>query len=127
MASSLEARSPFLDHHLMEFAARLETRHKRRGRTGKVALRRLARGWLPDEVIDRPKRGFGVPMANWLRGELRPLARELLTDATARRRGWFRPDSVDHLLGAHDRGDDHSTRIWNLLVLEAWSRRWLDA
>lgn len=126
MAASLEARSPFLDHHLMELAARLDVRHKRRGRRGKIALRRIAQGWLPDQVIDRPKRGFGVPMASWLRSDLRPLARELLTDATAQRRGWFRPDAVATLLREHDGGRDHSTRIWNLLVLEAWSRRWLD-
>lgn len=127
MAHSLEARSPFLDHELMEFAASLPPRFKVRGRTGKWALKQLARGWLPDEVIDRRKQGFGVPMAAWLRGELRDLAHDLLTDAVATGRGWFEPASVISLLDEHAAGLDHSTRIWNLLVFEAWHRRFIDA
>ncbi len=131
MAFGLEARSPLLDHQLMEYAASLPSRLKihRSGRryTGKYLLKRVARGVLPDEVIDRPKRGFGVPMAAWLRGELRDLSHDMLTDAVARGRGYFRPESIARLLAQHDAGIDHAARIWNLLQLELWHRRFIDA
>jgi len=127
MANSLEARSPFLDHHLMEWAAHLPTQLKvRRGRT-KYLLKRAVAPWLPTEIIDRPKMGFAVPLGRWLRGELRDLAWSVLTDQTARSRGLFRPEAVTDLLQRHARGDDESHRIWTLIQFELWHRHWLDA
>ena len=127
MRHSLEGRSPLLDHVLMEHAAALPSAWKVQGRRTKVLLKDVARGWLPDQVIDRPKMGFGVPIAGWLRGELRDASRDLLTDATARSRGWFDPAAVVALLDEHDAGVDHSPRLWALLMLEQWHRTWLDS
>ena len=127
MAYSLEARSPLLDHELMEFAASLPPEWKLRGREKKVGLRRAMRGRLPDEILDGPKQGFQVPLAEWLRGELRPLAHEVLLDSTARERSYFNPGYVRELLDQHaTRQADHSRGLWALLVFELWHRDAVD-
>jgi asparagine synthase (glutamine-hydrolysing) len=122
MANSLEARSPFLDHHLMEWAAGLPIGLKVRNGETKLLLKRAVRPWLPEEILNYPKQGFGVPLASWLRGELRELAFDVLTDATARGRGLFRPAVVRNLLHRHIAGADHGLRLWTLLQLELWYR-----
>ena len=123
MAYSLEARSPLLDHELMEWAAALPAKAKIRGTQKKVALRAALRGWVPDDILDAPKRGFQPPIADWFRGELRPFAEELLLDETARERGLFRPDVVRGLLGRHtENRQDNSQALWTLAVLELWLR-----
>ena len=126
MACSLEARAPFLDHHLMEWAAGLPTRLKVQSGKTKVLLKGAVAPWLPSELITRGKQGFGVPLASWLRSDLRELSRDLLTDTTARSRGLFRPDAVSGLLNEHDEGHDHSTRIWALIQFELWHRNFID-
>ncbi|NJC74322.1 hypothetical protein HC031_32110 [Planosporangium thailandense] len=126
MAVSLEARAPLLDHKVIEWAAGLPAHLKVRGRETKYLLKRAVADWLPAEVINRPKMGFGVPLGNWLRTELRNLARDVLTDATARGRGLFRPDAVAALLDQHDAGIDHSGRIWALMQFELWHRTFVD-
>jgi len=127
MANSLEARSPFLDHEFMEFCAALPAGFKLRGTVKKRILKRAVRGLLPDEVIDRPKMGFGVPIDHWLRQELRPLAEEVLLDTTARQRGYFHHDVVARLLDEHVRGvGAWQYQIWNLLMLELWHRMFID-
>ncbi|MBB5870808.1 asparagine synthase (glutamine-hydrolyzing) [Allocatelliglobosispora scoriae] len=126
MAYSLEARSPLLDHRLMEWAAGLPSSWKVRGGTTKWLLRRAVAPWLPADHIRRPKRGFGVPMAQWLRTDLRDLSRDLLTDETAVGRGLFRPEVVRLLLAEHAEGQDHATRLWSLMQFELWARTWLD-
>ena len=127
MAHSLELRSPLLDRHVVELGLALPDHLKQRGRTGKIALRRAFADLLPEHVARRGKAGFGVPLGRWLRGELRPLARETLLDETTRARGLFRPDGVETLLDEHDRGLDRAQRIWCLLVLELWLRAHVDA
>jgi asparagine synthase (glutamine-hydrolysing) len=127
MAHSLEARSPFLDHELLEWAAGLPAELKVRSGTTKYLLKRAVAGWLPEELINRPKMGFGVPLAAWLRTELRDLAWDVLTDRTARERGLFRPDTVIRLLRDHDAGHDHASRIWALVQFELWHRSFVDA
>jgi asparagine synthase (glutamine-hydrolysing) len=126
MANSLEARSPFLDHHLMEWAAGLPANLKVRSGTTKYLLKKAMAEWLPTELIRRRKMGFGVPLATWLRTDLRELSWDLLTDRTARSRGFFRPDAVDRLLRLHDAGHDHSIRIWALMQFELWHRTFVD-
>ncbi|WP_246466322.1 asparagine synthase (glutamine-hydrolyzing) [Streptosporangium album] len=122
MANSLEARSPFLDHHIMEWAAALPSAlHVRHGRT-KLLLKRAVAPWLPQQLLRYPKQGFGVPLATWLRGELRELAYDLLIDDTARNRGLFRPAAIQELLRQHIDGVDHSVRLWALLQFELWHR-----
>lgn len=122
MAHSLEVRSPFLDHNLMEFAARLPVELKLHRGIGKCLLRDIALERLPREVVERPKMGFGVPLASWLRGPLKELAWDTLTDSTANARGYFVPGAVVDLLRAHQAGEDHSPRLWALLQLELWHR-----
>jgi asparagine synthase (glutamine-hydrolysing) len=126
MANSIEARSPFLDHHLMEWAAGLPADLKIRSGTTKYLLKKAVAEWLPPELVNRPKMGFGVPLAAWLRTELRDLSWDLLTDHTARSRGLFRPDAVTRLLREHDEGSDHSPRIWALIQFELWHRIFVD-
>ena len=127
MAFSLEARSPLLDHEFLEMAAALPEEMKVRRGEKKVALRAALRPWLPDDILDRPKRGFEVPVAEWLRTELRPFAREILLDGAARRRGWFRHGYVRQLEQRHASGaEDNSKSLWTLLMLELWHQEFVD-
>lgn len=126
MAHSLEARSPLLDQKVMELAARMPGHFKIRGLRQKVLLKQVARGLLPDVIIDRKKQGFGVPIATWLRGDLKSMAHDLLTDQKFRSRGYFDAGFVDRLLAEHMAGRDHSPRIWALLQFELWARTFLD-
>ncbi|HMJ03150.1 MAG TPA: asparagine synthase C-terminal domain-containing protein, partial [Conexibacter sp.] len=127
MSCSLEARSPLLDHELVEFAASLPADQKVRGTEKKVAFRRALRGWVPDEILDAPKRGFQPPLADWLRGDLRGYAREILLDPVARGRGQLRADRVEALLDRHAAGvEDCSQGIWTLLMYELWHREFVD-
>jgi asparagine synthase (glutamine-hydrolysing) len=120
MAHSLEARSPFLDPALMQFAASIPAPMKLRGMEKKVILRDALRSWLPETILDRPKQGFSVPLADWLRGDLREYSRELLLDPAGLCRGRFRPAAVEALLAEHEAGGEHAHRIWALMMLELW-------
>lgn len=127
MASSLEARSPFLDHRLVQFCAQLPVDYKLRGRTSKWLLRRLMEKRLPPAILHRPKMGFGVPVGTWLRGELRPLLLDTVLSDRARERGLFRPEAVDRLVQEHVSGEaDRTSRLWALLMLELWFRAYVD-
>ncbi|HWE81014.1 MAG TPA: asparagine synthase (glutamine-hydrolyzing), partial [Gaiellaceae bacterium] len=128
MAYSVEARSPFLDHRLMEFAASLAPALKLADGDGKLLLKRMLRRVLPPEILDRPKRGFAVPLARWFREELRDLPRDVLLDPEALGRGYFRRSEVEELIREHrDAVADHSLRLWTLLQLEMWHRHVVDA
>jgi asparagine synthase (glutamine-hydrolysing) len=123
MAHSLEARSPLLDVELMEFAASLPASFKIRTGRKKWLLRKAYREVVPDEILDGPKRGFGVPLAAWFREELRDYSREILLDGATTSRGYFKRAAVESMLNAHQqRKADHSFRIWALLQLELWQR-----
>ncbi len=126
MSNSLEARSPFLDHHLMEWAASLPSHFKVRSGTTKYLLKKALAGWLPADLIKRPKMGFGIPLAAWLRTDLRDLSWDVLTDRTARSRDLFRNDAVTKLLRQHGKGHDHGSRIWTLMQFELWHRMFID-
>jgi asparagine synthase (glutamine-hydrolysing) len=121
MAHSLEGRSPLLDHEFMEFAASLPSSDKLSGRAYKVGLKDAARGWVPDEILDAPKRGFRLPIHDWFRNDLHDYARDVLLDPAAIDRGHFNRGYVERLLGEHvDRRADHSQGIWTLLMYELW-------
>jgi asparagine synthase (glutamine-hydrolysing) len=125
MAASLETRAPFLDHTLIEFLARLPIDLKLRRLTGKYILKQSMRGRLPEVVIDRPKKGFGMPVAKWVRGELRPLVRDLFAPERMQRHGLFNIGYVQQLLNEHERGTaDHRKLIWTLLMFEMWSEKY---
>jgi asparagine synthase (glutamine-hydrolysing) len=127
MAVSLEARSPFLDHHVIEFAARLPERFKLRGLTTKYLLKKVLRKLLPAENLERRKMGFGVPISHWFRGQLQPLLRETLLSEKSLGRGFFQPAVVRQMVELHTRGErDHSPQLWTLLMLELWFQRFID-
>jgi asparagine synthase (glutamine-hydrolysing) len=121
MAHSLEARVPFLDPLVTTFAFTLPARHRVRGLSKKVLLRKAAEPLLPREVVHGRKRGFSIPAAAWLRGELLPFARVTLSRETVARQGFFRPEPVARLLDEHAAGQaDHSRRLWGLLAFTLW-------
>jgi len=127
MAVSLEARSPFLDHHVMEFAASLPEKFKLRGLTTKYLLKRMLKKLLPAENLERRKMGFGVPIGHWFRGKLQPFLRETLLTEAALNRGLFKREVVKRLVELHTRGErDYSHQLWTLLMLELWFQRFID-
>jgi asparagine synthase (glutamine-hydrolysing) len=127
MAHSLEARSPFLDHQFMEFAATIPSDLKVRGRTKKYILKHALKELLPEEILHRPKMGFGVPIDHWLRHELRDLAYDTLLGPRCLGRGYFRPQTVQRLLEEHNRGRANwHYLLWTLLMLELWHRTYVD-
>jgi asparagine synthase (glutamine-hydrolysing) len=127
MANSLEARSPFLDHVVMEFAARLPAHLKLRGRESKYLLKKTFADLLPRQNIRRRKMGFAVPIARWLRTSSRELLQDTLLSDKARDRGYFNPERVDCLVREHiTKRTNHSFQLWNLLMLELWQREFVD-
>jgi len=126
MAHALEVRAPFLDHVLLERMAALPGAWKLNGLRGKQILRRAVRDLLPQQILFRRKKGFSLPLNRWLREDLSQMSWDLLTDATARNRGLFKPQSVIRLLEEHRAGINHSDRLWSLLVLELWHRTYID-
>ncbi|HWS54482.1 MAG TPA: asparagine synthase (glutamine-hydrolyzing) [Pyrinomonadaceae bacterium] len=127
MAVSLEARSPFLDHHVIEFAAQLPENLKLRGLTTKYILKRTLRKLLPAENLTRGKMGFGVPVGHWFRGRMGPFLREHLLSEKAARRGYLRPEAVRRMVEEHTEGGlDHTPALWALLMLELWFQRFID-
>jgi asparagine synthase (glutamine-hydrolysing) len=127
MANSLEARSPFLDHEVMEFAARLPVHLKLRRGQSKYLLRRAFADLLPPENVRRRKMGFGVPVGEWFRGPLRPLLEEMLLSDCSLARGYFQPAEICRRVREHlERRADHRDALWNLLMLELWHREMVD-
>jgi asparagine synthase (glutamine-hydrolysing) len=127
MAVSLEARSPFLDHHVIEFAASLPENLKLRGLTTKYILKKTLRKLLPSENLTRGKMGFGVPIGHWFRGQMQGFLRENLLSERAAGRGLFRPEAVRRMVELHTRGErDHTHQLWTLLMLELWFQRFID-
>jgi asparagine synthase (glutamine-hydrolysing) len=127
MAVSLEARSPFLDHHVMEFAASLPARYKLRGLTTKYLLKNALKGLLPPENLTRSKMGFGVPIGRWFRGELKSFLAETILSERALGRGYFKRESVNDLVEEHTDGRrDYAHQLWTLLMLELWHQGFID-
>lgn len=128
MANSLEARSPLLDHRVIEFAARLPTNRKMQHGKTKVILREIAHELLPRKLVDRPKMGFGVPVASWFKTDLGERYRELVLGPDARIRDHLEQAAAADLLTEHYSGHiNNGARLWLVLMLEMWARRWLNA
>ncbi|HEY0004026.1 MAG TPA: asparagine synthase (glutamine-hydrolyzing) [Pyrinomonadaceae bacterium] len=128
MAANLEVRVPFLNYELVELAARMPANLKLRGLKRKYILKRAAEKLLPREVVWRKKAGFGAPVRSWLRGPLRPLVEDLLSEETVRRRGLFRPEEVRRVIELNLSGrEDYNLQVFQLLTLEMWQRVFLDA
>jgi asparagine synthase (glutamine-hydrolysing) len=125
MANSLEARVPFLDPVVAEFALSLPSRLKVRGFEKKRLIRRAVEPLVPREVLEAPKQGFAIPLARWLRHDLQPFVREGLSPTRVRAQGFFQPETVTRLVDEHAAGDrDHSRRLWSLLVFSLWHERY---
>ena len=128
MAHGLEGRSPMLDHEFMEFAASLPANLKLRGENTKYIFKRAVRDLLPADIIDRPKKGFSVPLDLWFRNELRELSGDLLLDGRLASRGYFKMDAVRRLLEEHWSGAAAwQNQLWTLVMLESWHRMFIDA
>jgi asparagine synthase (glutamine-hydrolysing) len=127
MANSLEARSPFLDHKVIEFAASLPDTLKLQGRETKSLLKKVAARLVPSDVIYRSKMGFGVPIGKWFRGEMKDFVRDILLSRKSLERGIIRPEILKRYVTEHIAGErDHSFQLWTLLMLELWFQRFID-
>ena len=126
MANSLEVRSPFLDYRVVEFGLSLPAKYKIGGGENKHILRDIARGLVPPMLIDRPKMGFGIPRARWLRQDLKGLVQEVLLDERSRSRGWYQFNKVEEILKNHQRGLELDSLIWPMFMLELWAKTWID-
>ena len=126
MSHSLEARSPFLDHVLMEFAASLPVSFKQNRGHKKHILKASLRKCVPDDLIYRPKMGFSVPIDQWFRQDLQEIAYDVLLSPRALQRGYFAPMEVTRLLAEHAGAINHGVRLWDLLMLELWHRQFVD-
>lgn len=128
MANSLEARSPFLDQEVMEFAASIPAELKLKGWMTKYILKRALRDILPREILSRKKSGFGVPIGSWFKNELKTYAYDVLLDERSIKRGYFKKEEIKVILDEHAEGKvDHGARIWSLLNLELWHQMFIDS
>jgi len=127
MACSLEARAPFLDYRLVEYALSLPRALKIAGRRTKHVLKEAMKPFVPADVIDRPKQGFRVPLPRWLAHELGPWAESRIRRSPLHRRGFFDLGAIDRMWRAHRAGRfDHSFDLWCLLTLTAWYDEWIE-
>ncbi|WP_284641725.1 asparagine synthase (glutamine-hydrolyzing) [Paenibacillus silviterrae] len=127
MANSLEARSPLLDTELAEFSAQIPSALKTKNLQTKYLLKKLSERYVPREVLYRPKKGFNMPMSDWVRGELNSLVRETLLSERASRRGYFNRAVIRRWLEEHERGAaDHGQKLWSLFILELWFLMFVD-
>jgi asparagine synthase (glutamine-hydrolysing) len=127
MAVGLEARAPMVDHEFVEFVARLPARFKRSGLSTKVILRKAMKSILPKTILNRPKRGFSVPLGYWFRGQLKELIRDTLLSRRTTERGYFNRTAIEAMIDAHICGRaDHQNELWALLMLELWHRAFID-
>ena len=126
MANSLELRSPMLDVNVVEWGVSLPRKYKIKGFESKHILKDVARSLVPANLIDRPKMGFGIPRAEWLRTGMKEIVIDTLTDATVTQRGWFNTLEVKKVIDIHMNGEDKDNLLWPMLMLELWARTWLD-
>jgi asparagine synthase (glutamine-hydrolysing) len=126
MANSLEARSPFLDHKLMEFIARVPAEYKMKNFVKKNILKKAIKGLVPKENIHRRKMGFGIPIGNWFRSDLKDFLLETILSKASLNRGYFKPEAVNAMVKAHTKNEaDYSFQLWALLMLELWHQKFM--
>ena len=127
MAVSLETRVPFLDKDVVEFSSRVPPDMKVRDGSGKWLVRQVLDRHVPRHLVERPKTGFGIPLDDWLRGPLKSWASDLLSTDRLKRQELFDASRVSHVWSAHQRGRNHGSWLWNVLMAQAWADRWLEA
>ncbi|MDM7266235.1 MAG: asparagine synthase C-terminal domain-containing protein [Aquificaceae bacterium] len=126
MSVSLEGREPFLDHRIVEFTCKLPPQMKYRDGVSKYLLRKILYKYIPPKLIERPKMGFGVPIYEWFKRELRPLYEEYLNKSRINREGIFNPETVDKLLKDYfdGKGVNHY-KLWLIFIFEMWYEKWM--
>jgi asparagine synthase (glutamine-hydrolysing) len=127
MASSVELRVPLLDHHVLEFAASLPTRHKAHGWSMKRVLKKALGDAVPPEILNRKKAGFPVPYDRWMRHELRDFIHDTVLAKNSFSREYFNIDTVRQVLDSQSQGQGHSKEVFSLLVLELWHRQFVES
>ncbi|MDQ3635075.1 MAG: asparagine synthase (glutamine-hydrolyzing) [Acidobacteriota bacterium] len=126
MAVSLEVRAPFLDHHVAEYAASLPLEYKLKGKTTKYILKKAVNDLLPKSIAKRPKKGFGIPIAKWLKGDLNPLLHDMLSSERLIQQGFFDDKFVQKLISEHEQGNANNYKqLWTLLVFQLWYENFL--
>ncbi|MFC1678584.1 asparagine synthase-related protein, partial [Patescibacteria group bacterium] len=126
MFNSLEVRTPMLDYRFVDFANSLPSKYKLQGKHTKYILKKLMRGKLPKGIIERKKKGFGIPIADWLTEDLKPLALDLLSPEKIKNQGLFDYKFINNLLTNHfSRKEDNRKTLWTLLVFQMWQEKWL--
>jgi asparagine synthase (glutamine-hydrolysing) len=126
MANGVELRSPFLDYKFVEISNSIPDNFRITNHEGKHLLKEIARSVIPSKLIERPKMGFGIPRAEWLRGPLKSLAFDLLLSKKSINRGWINPKGIENYWNLHQIGRDSDRILWPVLMLELWARRWVD-
>jgi len=127
MAASIECRAPFIDHELVELAASMPESFKVRGFTMKYLLKKVVKPWVPEEILNRKKRGFGAPMGSWIRNDLGPLVDDLLSPDQVKKRGLFNSTSVREIIARHKAQKcDYTDQLLALINLELWCQIFLD-
>jgi len=127
MAHGLEARSPFLDHELVEFLAKVPAKLKVQNNQPKYLMRKLAANYLPAPILHREKQGFMLPIAYWFRTDLFPVVSQTLENSHFVKAGWFKKESIQRLLNEHRNNRyDHHVRLWMLLNLELWQQLYIE-
>ncbi len=124
MATSLEARVPFLDYRMVELAFSIPDKFKIKGRKTKYILKMMARRLLPERIIDRPKQGFSIPMKNWLKGPVKSMMTDLLSYNRIQKQGIFDPGYIEQLMKEHlENKSNHSHKLWSLMLFQLWNER----
>ena len=127
MAVSLEGREPLSDHRLVEFAAQLPDHYKMKGNEQKIILKNIVHKYVPKELMDRPKMGFGVPVADWLKTDLRFYVDEFMNDAEFAKHDLFHKEGIDHIKRKFFEGDrNYNAIFWYLLMFQMWYKEWMD-
>ena len=125
MSTSLEARTPLLDHRIIEFAATLPFEHKVSGKESKRILKEIVHEYIPAELMRRPKRGFSVPLREWMQGPLKEMVFDHLSPGAVQRRGILNELTISSMLNQFHRDQFHYTDlIWKLFIFEQWAERW---
>ena len=128
MAASIECRAPFVDQELIELAGRIPSSVKIRGMKMKHLLKKVVQPWLPDEILNRKKRGFGAPVGSWMRNDLQPLVDEMLSESQVKQRGFFDENVIKEIIASHNaQQSDHTDHLLALVTLEQWCRIFLDS
>jgi asparagine synthase (glutamine-hydrolysing) len=127
MANSLETRVPFLDHRLVEFMTTVPSHYRLNGKTTKYLLKKAMKDRLPESILTRGKEGFSIPIKNWMKNELKPMTLDALSANQLKKTGYFESEYVHRLIDEHLQGrENHSHRLWALLMFQLWYQKHMD-